>query len=173
METETTTEATETTCTACMTIPISHLQLEIEMPISGSWQPIFDELEIRVLTDTAGRPAITNLAARKLFAAFKRQDEIAAERSDLRVKKLAAKHPVPVGAGLPMVEGATPFESMVAAGGVVSPQAEFGSGRERPNFLREELAAGQRADDEKKRLATERAKQRLADQMKDRLGGKR
>lgn len=71
-----------------------------------------------------------------------------------------------------MIEGASPFESMVAAGGVVSPGKEFGTGRERPNFLAEELLAGQLADDEKKQLAAARAKERLVDSMKDQLRGK-
>lgn len=64
-----------------------------------------------------------------------------------------------------MVEGASPYESMVAAeGGIVTPSAEFGSGREKPRFLEEELAEGERAL---------REKQRLIDQAKNKLGGKR
>ena len=62
----------------------------------------------------------------------------------------------------------SPFEAMVAAGGVVSPEQEFG-GRPKPRFLQDELAAGARAQAEERRLADERAKERLAKQMKDKL----
>lgn len=152
-----------------MTIPVSHLALAegVSVPLSG-WLPSFEQLGIRVVTDVAGRPAISTLAARRLFESLRRRGELAPEARERHSAKLAARYPVSAG-GIPALEGATPFESMVAAGGVVSPAAEFGGGRERPNFLAEELAAGQRADDEKKRLASERAKQRLADQSKDKL----
>jgi hypothetical protein len=48
----------------------------------------------------------------------------------------------PVGTGVPALEGAGPFESLMAAGSV-SPQEEFG-GRPRPRFLEEQLEAGAR-----------------------------
>jgi hypothetical protein len=64
-------------------------------------------------------------------------------------------YPVPVSAGV--LEGMTPFESLLAAGQVVTPEQEFG-GRPKPNFLRDELEAGARAIAEEKRLAEERAK---------------
>lgn len=69
---------------------------------------------------------------------------------------------------MPAVEGMSPFESMVAAGGVISPEQEFG-GRPKPRFLQDELEAGARAIAEEKREAAARAAQRLADQAKDRL----
>ena len=175
METETTTEATNEVfelnlCDMGSTIPVSHLSLEegIEVPLKG-WSGLFEEMGIKILTDPAGRPAITTLAARQLLNTLRRRDKLAVEHAQRRTEKLAKKHPISVGREIPAQEGLSPFETMVAAGGVVSPQDEFGSGRERPNFLREELAAGQRADAEKKRLAAERKKERLIDQAKDKL----
>lgn len=152
-----------------LTVPISHLSLEpgVDVPIDG-WQRMFDQLSIRVVTDVAGRPAISSLAARRLFAAIKRQAELRAEDAQRRSEKLAKKYPVPAGRGLPAIEGASAIESLVAAGGVVTPEQEFG-GRPRPNFLQEELAAGEQAQAEKQRIAAERAKDRLTKQMQDRL----
>jgi hypothetical protein len=68
----------------------------------------------------------------------------------------------PVSVGVPALDGASPFESLMAAGVVVTPQQEFGR-RPRPNFLAEELAAGrkQAADERAERDAVERAKQLL------------
>jgi hypothetical protein len=103
----------------------------------AGWSNLFDQMGIKILTDPAGRKAITTLAARQLLNSLRRRDELAAESRDRLSARVAARHPVPVGGGPPMVDGATPFKSLVAAGGVVSPQDEFGSGRERPNFLRE------------------------------------
>ena len=61
---------------------------------------------------------------------------------------------------MPAIDG-SPYEAMVAAGGVVLPSEEFG--RPRPNFLEEELAAGQRESAEQRRAVA---------RMKDDLGGK-
>ena len=72
-----------------------------------------------------------------------------------------------------MIEGMSPFESMAAAGKIVSPAKEFGGGRDKPNFLRDELDASQRDLDAKKEMAQAKAKARLEDEMKDKLGGKR
>ena len=158
-------------CINCISVPLTVLSLEVDTPLAG-WAPLFEQLEIRQFTDHLGRQAITAADARRLLSTLKRRDELRAEDAHRRSEKLAAKHPVPVGAGLPMVEGATPFESMFAAGGVVSPRDEFG-GRPKPRFLEEELAEGQRFIDEQKRLAAAREAERLNDSLKDKLGGKR
>lgn len=71
----------------------------------------------------------------------------------------------PVVVGVPAVEGATPYESMLAATGIVTPDQEFG-GREPPRFLEEQLAASAREIAEKRRQTQQRNKERLADQMK-------
>ena len=153
-------------CINCISEPLSVLQLEVDKPLAG-WEPLLEQLEIRQVVDHLGRAALTAVDARRLLSTMKRQGEFAAEGHALLAQKVAARHPVKAG-GVPVQEGMNPVESMVAAG-VVSLQDEFGSGRERPDFLREELAAGQRAEDEKKQLAADRAKQRLLDQAKDKL----
>ena len=99
---------------------------------------MFDQLGITVLADPAGRPAISTLAARKLFQHLRRRDELAVEDHYRLFEKMAAKRRVS-SFGVPVVEGATPYESLVAAGGVVSPKDEF-HGNPKPNFLAEELA---------------------------------
>jgi hypothetical protein len=50
----------------------------------------------------------------------------------------------------------------------VSPEQEFG-GRPKPNFLIEEIEAGQRQQAEEKKLAEGKAKARLEKQMQERL----
>ena len=73
--------------------------------------------------------------------------ELLAEREEeetrtaaLRAELAARRDPIP--AGLPAVEGLSAFESLVAAGGVVTPTQEFG--RPKPNFVVEEIEAGRK-----------------------------
>lgn len=59
-----------------------------------------------------------------------------------RLQEMAGSSPVV--AGVPAVEGATPFESLMGSDrSYVSPSEEFG-GRPKPRFLQEELEAGAR-----------------------------
>ena len=102
----------------------------------------------------------------------RRRDEIFAEAHARRSAESAAKYPLPSTVGVLAVPGASPFESLVAAGGVVTPEQEFG-GRPKPRFRQDELEAGARAQAEEKREAEAKAAKRLADQAKDKLGGKR
>ena len=158
-------------CDGCNSVPVSHLALEagVSEPLQG-WQGVFDEMNIRTVVDPAGRTAIPTIAARRLLTALRRRDELFAEDAQRRAEKMATRHPVTADA-VPAQEGMSPFESLAAAaGGVVSVEQEFGRGYGKPDFLREELAAGQRADDEKKRLAVERKQQRLLDRAKDSCG---
>ena len=155
--------AERTTCSSCLTIPVSALALEVDVPLNG-WATLFDDLGIRVLSDPAGRKSILTIDARRLLGMLRRRDELFVEDARRRTEKMAKKYPVPVGPSIPAQEGLSPFETLAATVGVVSPQDEFGNGRERPDFLREELLAGQRDLDEKKQLAAARAAQRLADQ---------
>jgi hypothetical protein len=69
--------------------------------------------------------------------------DLIAEHRHREARLAERPHPerVPVPAGIPALEEATPYESMMAAGSM-SPTEEFG--RPRPNFLEEELAAGRR-----------------------------
>lgn len=161
-------EAVLCDCLSCMSVPVSHLLLEIAAPIGG-WSELFDELEIRVSPDHLGRASIPAMGARRVLAKLRRQSGLLAERSARRHEDMAARRPI--GGGVPAIEGMTPWESMVATGKVVMPSQEFGH-RPKPRFLEEEIEAGAKSEAEKKRLGAERAKQRLEDQMKTDLGGK-
>ena len=115
----------------------------------------------RILNESA-------LGARRLIAARRREAELASEKAARRSEKLATPHRV--GGGVPAIEGASPFESMVAAGGVVMPSEEFAGGRPKPRFLEEEIEAGEKHLAEKKREAEAKSKERLVAQMQDQLG---
>jgi len=153
-------------CINCISVPLSVLQLDLDKPIGG-WEPLFAELNIKILTDHVGRRSVTAAAARQLLKTARRRDELAVEQAERLAETRAARHPVRAG-GVPMVEGASPYESLVAAGGVVSPRDEF-RGHPKTTFLQDALLAGERAQAEEKRLAEERAKERLAEQMTDKL----
>ena len=77
----------------------------------------------------------------------------------------AAVWEAPVPGGVPALEGASPFESLVAAGGVVTVQEEFGR-RPKPNFLVDELEEGRR------QAAEARAEAELLDKAQRVLDGR-
>jgi hypothetical protein len=148
-------EATE--CDACSTIPVSHLSLDLPEPITG-WARALAERNIEVAEDDLGRPSVQRHVLGELLVDDReREARLAAQRAE---QAAALKAPVP--GGVPALDGASPYESMVAAGGVTTPQDEFGR-RPRPNFLAEELSAGrkQAADERAERAAVERARKLL------------
>jgi hypothetical protein len=148
-------EATE--CDACARIPLSHLGLDLDEPMIG-WPEFFRERGVEVVEDDLSRPSVPRRILGELLAEREEQEaRVAVQRA-----AEAAARPAPVPVGVPALDDASPFESMVAAGGVTTPQQDFGR-RPRPNFLDEELAAGRRqaADEEAEREAVERAKQLL------------
>lgn len=127
-----------TICDTCLTIPISYLSLDVDEPVGG-WTTFFSECGIEIVLDDLARPSVPRHVLRELVAEREEQKaRVAAQRAE---QAAALRTPVPT--GVPALDGATPFESLVAAGGVVTPEQEFGR-RPRPNFLDEELAAGQR-----------------------------
>ena len=116
---------------------------------------------IEVIEDDIGRPSIRREDARVLVAERRKHErQQAAQQAE---KAAASKVTVP--AGVPAVEGASPFESLVAAGGVVLPSEEF-AGRPKPNFLAEEIEAGQRQQ------ATERAEREAVENARRSLEGR-
>lgn len=158
-------EATLCDCTACLSVPLSILQLELETPISG-WDAHLEQRGIRVTTDHLGRKAIPAVAARRLMT--ERRDRLARLAAEAERRRAAAKPRVVI--GFPAQEGMTPYESLVAgSGGIVTPEQEFGLGRAKPRFLEEALDASARELAQKKREAAAKAKRRLADQAKDKL----
>lgn len=132
-------EATE--CTGCRTIPISYLSLDVDEPVGG-WTTFFSECGIEIVLDDLARPSVPRHVLRELVAEREEQKaRVAAQRAEQ-----AAALDAPVPAGVPALDGASPYESLIAAGGVVTPQQEFGGGRT-PVFqdlLDQRLAEGQR-----------------------------
>ena len=130
-------EATECHCRA---VPLSHLGLDLDEPMGG-WTPFFRERNIEVVPDDLGRPSVPRQVLGELLAEREEQDARAAAQ---RAEQAAALR-TPVPAGVPPLADATAFESMAAAeaGAFMTPSQEFGR-RPAPNFLVEELEAGQR-----------------------------
>ena len=150
-------------CGGCRLIPVSHLGLDIAEPIGG-FRSMLDRNAIEVVTDDLGRDAITREALGQLLADRReREERLAAEAKKRRAAEREAKRPVVI--GVPAVEGATPYESMLAATGLQTPDQEFG-GREPPRFLEEQIDAGAKALAEKRAQTRKRNKQRAADKLK-------
>lgn len=121
-------------CDACRRIPISHLSLDVSEPIVG-WMAFFEERYITVMDDSLGRPSVARYVLGDLIAEQREREARLAEQA----AQMPAAALIP--SGVPALEGASPYESMMAAGRV-SPLEEFG--RPKPRFLEEELEAGAR-----------------------------
>jgi hypothetical protein len=123
-------------CDACRRIPISHLSLDVSEPIVG-WSAFFEERYITVMDDSLGRPSVARHVLGDLLAEQRAREARLAEEA---AQTAADRQSVP--AGVPALENAGPYESMMAAGSV-SPAEEFGQ-RAKPRFLEEALQEGQR-----------------------------
>jgi hypothetical protein len=129
-------DSTEALCGACRRVPVSHLVLDVDEPVGG-WLPFFEERGVMVMADSIGRPSVPRYVLGDLLD---EQREREARLVEAAAEKAAALvQPVPV--GVPALEDASPYESMMAAGSV-SPQQEFGLPR--PRFLEEQLEEGAR-----------------------------
>ena len=128
----------------------------------SGWSEFFRECGIEVAPDDLGRPSVPRQVLGELLVEQEQHDaRVAAQRAE---QAAAQKAPVP--AGVPALEGASPFESLIAAGGVVTPAQEFGR-HPAPNFLDEELAAGRRQAAEQRAEAELLAKARRGREGKD------
>lgn len=134
----------EAVCDGCSLIPVSHLGLDLDEPTSG-WPTFFAERGVEPVEDDLGRASVPRQVLGDLLAEHREREALVAAQCAKQAAALEA--PVPV--GVPALDNATPYESLVAAGGVVTPSQEFGE-RPRPNFLEEELAEGRRRDAEKR-----------------------
>ena len=130
-------DRTGAVCDACRRIPITHLALDIDEPIEG-WLSFLAERRVQVFDDALGRPSVPRYVLRDLIGERRERGAWLAEEAAAK----AAMHDEPLPVGIPALEGATAYETMMSAIGT-SPAEEFGS-RPRPNFLAEELEAGQR-----------------------------
>ena len=119
-------------------IPVSHLSLDVEEPIGG-WEKALANRGFAIVLDDLGRPSVPREVLGELITERREREARVLEDQRRRDTESAdLKFP----AGVPAIDG-SPYEAMVAAGGVILPSEEFGQ-RPKPNFLDEELAAGQR-----------------------------
>jgi hypothetical protein len=126
-------------CAACRTVPVSYLSLDLSEPVLG-WERFLAERNIEIIEDVSGRPSIPRWALTKLLDEQReREARLAAEVAE-RAQKAARQTLIP--AGVAAIEGGSAIESMMAGPGYTSLHDELG--RPRPNFLVEELEAGQR-----------------------------
>jgi hypothetical protein len=123
----------------CGTVPLSHLGLDIDEPMSG-WPAFFRERNIEVAPDDLGRPSVLRHVLAELLAERReREARLAAQRAE---EAATLEAPVPV--GVPAGEGLSAFETMVAQPGYQTIEDELG--RPKPNFIVEELAEGRRRE---------------------------
>jgi hypothetical protein len=126
----------------CGTVPLSHLRLDIDEPMSG-WPAFFRERNIEVAPDDLGRPSVLRHVLAELLAERReREARIAAQRAE---QAATLEAPVPV--GVPAGEGLSAFETMMAQPDYQTIDDELG--RPKPNFIAEELAEGRRLQAEK------------------------
>jgi hypothetical protein len=138
-------------------IPLALVAAEVGETVDRMAYRFGDEVE----TDDVGMRSISASVARRFFTERAEQRARQEEQQRQRAGQKAQK---PVVVGVPAVEGASAYESMLAATGLVTPDQEFGR-REAPRFLEEALEAGARAVAEK-RAQTARNKERAADKLK-------
>jgi len=107
---------------------------------------MFAERGVEVLEDDLGRASVPRQVLGELLAESREREARVLEDQRRRRSERADLKPA---RGVPAIDG-SPYEAMVAAGGVVLPSEEFG--RPKPNFLEEELAAGRRVNAQKRRV---------------------
>jgi hypothetical protein len=113
------------------------LSLDLETPVVG-WELFFADRGIEVASDHLGRPSVARYVLSDLLDEQREREERLAGEAAARATTL--EQPVP--AGVPALENAGPYESMMAAGSV-SPAEEFGQWA-KPRFLEEALEEGAR-----------------------------
>ena len=153
-------ETLSDSCDFCRLVPLDQLGLE---PPLGGWERALADRGVVVLADDVGRASIVRSAARQLHRERADRERRVAEEAERRSAEADARRiKVP---SVPALEGASPLESMAAAGGLVSPAEEFGNGRVSParQFMDEQFAEGHRSQAEAKEKA------RLAKQMREKL----
>jgi hypothetical protein len=119
-------------------VPLVLIALEVDEPV----ELVADRLGEAVQLDGVGMRAVPAEVVRQFLIERSEQAARMAEQS----RRLQQAHkPLPVGRGVPALsDDASPFESLMAGDpSHVSPAEEFGQ-RPKPNFLAEELEAGQR-----------------------------
>jgi hypothetical protein len=131
-------DSTETpVCGCCRRVPISYLGLDLETPIVG-WERFFADRGVEVASDHLGRRSIARWVVADLLDEQRARDARMAEEAAANAAALVQ----PLAVGLAAIDdAATAYETLMSAGSV-SPDQEFG--RPKPNFLVDEIEAGQR-----------------------------
>jgi hypothetical protein len=142
-------------CDCCRLVPLSYLSLDLPEPLAG-WEEALTERGVGLVFDDIGRPSVERGVLGELIAEHREREVRALEDQRRRFERADLKLPT----GVPAIDG-SPYEALVAAGEVILPSEEF-AGRPRPNFIAEELEAGQRESAERRRAAA---------RMKDALSG--
>jgi hypothetical protein len=120
-------------CDACRRVPVSHLALDVDEPVSG-WPVLFAERGIEVTNDHLGRPSVPRYVLGDLIDEQKKREARQAERP--------RPDRTPVPGGIPAArEDASALETLMSGPGYTTVREEFG--RPPPRFLEEQLAAGQ------------------------------
>jgi len=96
-------------CGCCRRVPISYLALDLDEPVEG-WLSLFAQRGIEVAEDHLGRPSV---GRRVLSHLLDEQREREARLASERAETAAAARP-DVGVGVPALEGATAYESLLA-----------------------------------------------------------
>jgi hypothetical protein len=115
-------------------IPIRHFSLDLPEPLAG-WEQALTERGVVIVHDDLGRPSVPREVLGELIAEH-REREARVLEDQQRLSESVDSRPLP---GWPAIDG-SPYEAMVAAGGVILPSQEFGA-RPKPDFLVEELEA--------------------------------
>jgi hypothetical protein len=124
-------------CGCCRRVPLSYLTLDLDEPVVG-WVAFLEAKGIEVASDHLGRPSVARYVLADLLDEQRAREARLAEEAAAKAAALEQ----PVLAGVPALENAGPYESMMAAGSV-SPAEEFGQWA-KPRFLQEALEEGAR-----------------------------
>jgi hypothetical protein len=118
-------------------IPLALVALQADESI----ELVADRLRDVVRFDDVGMRVIPSVAAREFF--FERAEQEA--RVANQARRLEETHePSPIPVGVPALEDASPFASLMAAdSSYASPSEEFG-GRPKPRFVQEAIEQGER-----------------------------
>lgn len=151
---------------AAVLVPLATIAVEVGETVDQ----LVDRFSGHVQLNSVGMRCVPADAAMRFFA--ERYEQRKRQEADRARRAAEAAKKTPVRAWAPAIEGASPYESMLAgAGGVVTPEQEFGGGRERPRFLEEALEKSHR-ELAQRRAETAEKKDRAAAALKDQLGGK-
>lgn len=132
-------------------VSIALIAVETNEPVDNVAARFGDD----VVVDDIGMRSVPATVAADFFA---RRARAAERRKQLLAERFAAASKSPAPVGVPAVDGLSAIETMMAADDFQTPSEEFGMVR-KPNFLADELAAGQRHLVEAQKAARRKGKE--------------